>query len=117
MGLKETVGAVPRDEHRFHPGSDRIGLLGHRRSADKEVRDLGQVVASEPEPMTPSDVTGVVREHHHAASDPPHLAQAGDRVLPVMNGGNRHRGVEGPVVERQALGGSDQARRRVRRAL
>jgi hypothetical protein len=46
-----------------------------------------------------------------------HPAQAGNRVLPVMNGANSHRGVEGVVIERQALGTSSQARRRVPEAL
>src|SRR5260370_39601179 len=30
VGLVETVSAVPRDGHRFHPGSDRAGQLGQR---------------------------------------------------------------------------------------
>src|ERR1022692_238885 len=77
VGLEEAVSAVPRNEHRFHPGSDRAGHLGQRRPADAKVSDLGQVVASQPEPIR---VTGVEREHHlerehhHAASDAPHLA-------------------------------------------
>ena len=66
-----------------------------------EAAKLGQVVTSQPELAR---VTGVEREHHHAASNAPHLAQAGDRVLPVMNGGKSHRGVEGLVIERQVLG-------------
>ena len=111
VGLEEAVSAVPRDEHRLHAGSDRAGQLGQRRPADEEVSDLGQVVAGQPEPATPSGVTGVVREHHHAASHAPHLAQAGDRVRPVMNGGERHRGVEGLVLERKALRGGSHARR------
>src|SRR4029453_12094399 len=61
--------------------------------------------------MTPSGVTAVVREHHHAASHAPHLAQARDRVLPVMHGGISHRGVEGLVLERQALRDGSHARR------
>jgi hypothetical protein len=75
---------------------------------------LGQVVAIQPEPVR---VTGVVREHHHAAGDAPHLAKPGDRVLPVINGGESHRGVEGLVLERKALRSSSQTRRRVRGAL
>jgi hypothetical protein len=115
VGLEEAVSAVPRNEHRFHPGSDRAGHLGQRRRADAKVSDLGQVVASQPEPIR---VTGVEREHHlerehhHAANDAPHLAQAGNRVLPVMNGANSHRGVEGLVLERKALRGGSHARRR-----
>src|SRR5258708_2330240 len=27
VGLEEAVSAVPRNEHRFHPGSDRAGQL------------------------------------------------------------------------------------------
>jgi hypothetical protein len=30
--LEEGVSAVPRDEHRFHPGFDRPGLLGQRKA-------------------------------------------------------------------------------------
>src|SRR5258705_691827 len=66
VGLEEAVSAVPRNEHRLHPGSDRGGLLGQRRTADAEVSDLGQVVTSQPEPATPSDFAGVALEHHHA---------------------------------------------------
>src|SRR5450755_3881698 len=87
VGLEEAVRAVPRNEHRLYPGSDRAGQLGQRRPPYEEVSDLRQVVASKPEPTTPSGVTAVVREDHHAASHAPHLAQARDRVLPVMNGG------------------------------
>src|SRR6266705_5687063 len=110
IGLEEAVRAVPWNEHRLHAGSDRAGLLGQRRPADAEVSDLRQVVASKPEPTTPSGVTGVEREDHHAASHAPHLAQARDRVLPVMNGAKGHRGVEGPVLERNALRDSSHAR-------
>src|SRR5215467_3751951 len=112
VGLEEAVSAVPRNEHRLHPGSDRAGQLGQRRPPCDEVSDLRQVVTSKPEPATPSGVTGVVREHHHATGHAPHLAQALDRVLPVMNGGNSHRGVEGLVLERKALRGGSHARRR-----
>ena len=99
------------------PGSDRAGQLGQRcQDSERPLKasELGQVVASQPELAR---VTGVEQEHHHAASDAPHLAQAGDRVLPVMNGAHSHRGVEGLVIERQVLGRSGQARRRVREAL
>src|SRR5205085_12616217 len=82
---EEAVGAIPRNEHQLHPGSDRAGQLGSE--ADAGGSDLGQVVTSQPEPATPTPVTGVAREHHHAASHAPHLAQAGNRVLPVMNVG------------------------------
>ena len=51
--------------------------------------------------MKPSGVSAVVRESPHAASHPLHLAKAGDRVRPVMNGGERHRDIEGLVGERQ----------------
>src|ERR1035438_3935137 len=81
-------------------------------SEGRPTSDLGQVVASKPEPATPSGVTGIEREHHYAASHAPHLAQPGDRVLPVMNGGKSHRGVEGLVLEREALRGGNHARRR-----
>ena len=117
VGLEEAVSAVPRDEHRLRPGPDRAGQLGQRGPAGEKAGELGQVVAGEPEPVTPAGVAGVVREHHHAAGHAPHLAQPGDRVLPVMNGGDGHRGVEGPVRERQALRGGGHARRRARRAL
>src|SRR5439155_17838698 len=110
VGLEEAVGAVPRDGYRLDAGSsDRAGLLEKRWPADEEVSDLGQVVASEPEPTKPSAVTAVVREHHHAASHAPHLAQSRDRVPPVMNGAKRHRGVEGLVLERKALRDSSHA--------
>ena len=72
VGLEEAVCAVPRNGHRLDAGSDRAGLLGQRRQADADVNCLGQVVASEPEPTTPSGVTGVVREDHHAGK--PHAA-------------------------------------------
>jgi hypothetical protein len=116
VGLEQAVSAVPRDEHRFHPGFDRAGQPGQRGqdSAGSRDSELGQVVTSQPELAR---VTGVAREHHHAAGNAPHLAQPGDRVLPVMNGANSHRGVEGLVIERQVLGRSSQARRRVREAL
>src|SRR5215471_15887610 len=111
VGLEEAVSAVPRDEHRLHPGSDCAGQLSQRRPPCDEVSDLRQVVTSKPETTTPSGVTGIVREHHHAASHTPHLTQPGGRVLPVMNGGNSHRGVEGLVLEREALRGGSHARR------
>src|SRR6266700_3227633 len=87
VGLEEAVSAVPRNEQRLQAGSDLAGLLGKRRPPYEEVSDLRQVVASKPEPATPSGVTGVEGEDHHAASHAPHLAQARDRVLPVMDGG------------------------------
>ena len=34
VGLEEPVGAIPRDRHRLHVGSDRASLLGQRRSTD-----------------------------------------------------------------------------------
>src|SRR5215469_3377823 len=106
VGLEETVRAVPRNEHRLYAGSDSTGLLGQRRPSYEEVADLRQIIASQPEPTTPCGLTAVEREHHHAACHAPHLAQARDRVLPMMNGGNSHRGVEGLVLERKALRGS-----------
>ena len=117
VGLEEAVSAVPWNEHRLHAGSDRAGLLGQQRPAYQEVSDLRQVVASKPEPAAPSGVTGVVREHHHAASHPPHLAQASDRVRPVMDGGKSHRGIEGLVLERKALRDGSHARRCARGTL
>jgi hypothetical protein len=44
-----------------------------------------------------------VREHHHATRDAAHLPQARDRVLPVIDRGKSHRGVEGLILERKAL--------------
>jgi hypothetical protein len=117
VGLEEAVSAVPRNRHPLHAGSDRAGLLGQRRPADAEVSDLRQVVASKPEPTTPSSFTGVELEHHHTASHAPHLAQARDRVLPVLDGGNSHCGVEGLVLERKALRGGSHARRCAYRTL
>ena len=53
VGLEEAVSAVPRDEHRFHPGSDRVGQLGQRWPGPDAVgSDLGQVVTSQPEPAS-----------------------------------------------------------------
>ena len=57
-------------------------------------------------------LVGVAGEHHHAASDAAHLAQASDRGRPVMNGGKSHRDVEGLVVEWKAPRGGSYARRR-----
>src|SRR6185503_12691299 len=93
--LEEAVGAVPWDQHRLDPGSDLTGQRGDRRPADQELSDLGEVVASQPEAMEPAGITGVVREHDDSTSDTAHLTQACDRVRPVMNGGERHRSVEG----------------------
>src|ERR1700722_3186182 len=56
VGLEEAVHAVPRDEHRLRPGSDRAGQLGQRRTACDEFSDLGQVVTSQPEPAMPCGV-------------------------------------------------------------
>jgi hypothetical protein len=58
-----------------------------------------------------------VGEYHDPAGDPLHLAQPGDRVLPVMNRGDGHRGVEGLVSERQVLRYSGDAGRGTGRAL
>src|SRR6266508_1170071 len=71
VGLEESVSAVPWNEHRLHPGSDRAGQLGSE--ADAGGSDLGEVVTSQPEPATPAPVSGVAREHHDAASHTPHL--------------------------------------------
>src|SRR5215471_15365923 len=65
----------------------------------------------------PSGLTGVEREYHHAASHAPHLAQARDRVLPMMNGRKSHRGVERLVLERKALRDGSYARRCTRGTL
>ena len=80
--------------------------------AARRGRGLRQVVTGEPEPPAPGEFTGVVGEHHHAAGHALHLAQPGDRVLPVVDGAEGHRGVEGLVGERQALRGGGHARRR-----
>jgi hypothetical protein len=73
---------MPRDEHRFGPGSDRAGQFGQRRPAGPQAGVLRQVVTIEPEPV---GVTGVAREYHDVAGDALHLAQARDRVLPVIS--------------------------------
>ncbi len=114
VGLVEAVGAVPRNGHRLDPGPDRAGQLGQRRPPGDQVGGLGQVVTGQPEPGKPSGVGVVVREHHHPASHPPHFAQPGDRVRPVVNGAERHRGVEGLVRERKASRAGRHARRRAR---
>lgn len=88
-----------------------------RRPVDEKVSEFRQVVAREPEPLKPPGATGVVCEHHHAAGHAPHLAQARDRVLPVMHRTEGHRGVEGPVLERETLRSGGHARRRARRTL
>ena len=113
-GLEKPVRAVPRNEHRLGPGSDRAGQVGQRRPASPEVGVLRQVVTIQPEPIR---FTCIDREHHHAASHAPHLAQARDRILPVIDGRGSHRGVEGLVLERKALGGGRHARRCVCGAL
>jgi hypothetical protein len=56
-------------------GCDRAGQPGQGRSAGPEAGVLWQVVASQTEPI---GITSVMREHHHAASDAPHLAEARD---------------------------------------
>src|SRR5436190_11822161 len=109
VGLEEAVSAIPRNEHRLHPGSDRAGQLGSEAGAGGN--DLRQVVTSQPEPATPTPVSGVASEHHQAARHAPHLAQAGDRIMPAMNSGKSHRGVEGLVLERKALRGGRDALR------
>ena len=117
VGLEETVNAVPGNDHRLHPGVDRARLLGQRRPADEEAGHLGQVVAGEPEPVKPARFGAVVREHHHPTGHPPQLAQSGERVGPVVHGGERHRGVERLVVEREAQRVRRHARRGAGRAL
>src|SRR2546430_13744694 len=75
IGLEEAVSAVPRNEHRLHPGSDRAGQSGSEGDAGGS--DLGDVVTSQPAPPLPAPVSGVARAHHHAASHASHLEQAG----------------------------------------
>jgi hypothetical protein len=79
--LEEAVGAV----HGTSTGSIRPIALAcsSGRPTGHEVSDLGRCHELA---RTGTGLTAVVREHHHAASNAPHLAQAGDRVLPVMNG-------------------------------
>ena len=115
--FEKAVRAVPRDEHRLRACPDRPGQVGQGGPSDQKVGELGQVVAGQPEPLTPSGVIGVVGEHHHAAGHPSHLPQPGDRVRPMMNGADRHRGIEGLVRERQAFRGGGHARRRAGRTL
>ena len=120
-GTPRAGASRPRRSHRHSPTgwapvrsglrSRRPGRAARPDSGAPQVGELGQVVTSQPELAR---VTGVEEEHDDATSDAPHLAQPGDRVLPMMNGAHRHRGVEGLVVERQVLRGSGQARRRVR---
>src|SRR5205085_5554648 len=103
------VCAVPRNEHRLRPGSDRAAELGGEPDAGGG--DFREVVAGEPEPAAPAAVTGVAREDDDPARDTLHLTQAGDGVMPVMNRRESHRGVEGLILERQALRGGSDARR------
>ena len=114
VGVVEAVSALPRNEHRLGPSSDRAGQFGQRRAAVPEAGELGQVVTIQPEQI---GVAGVVGERHHAASDAPHLAQARDRVPPVIDSGKSHRRVERLVLEREALRDGGHARRRSRGAL
>src|SRR5580658_10383103 len=69
-GLVEAIRAVPRNEHRLGPGSDRAGQLGWRRPTGEKVSELGQVVTIQPEQIGVADA----REDHHAASDAPQFA-------------------------------------------
>ncbi len=112
--FEQAVSAVPRDGYRFHAGADGVGHPGERGKRRQHIGELGQVVAGEPEPVHPSGFVGVEREHHHAAGHAPHLAQPRRDISPVVHGGDRHRGVEGLVLERQLLRGGVHARRRTR---
>ena len=105
----------PTGRHRFRPAADRGGQPRQPGRVGEAGR-LGQVVAGEPEPPAPGEFAGVVGEHHHAAGHAPHLTQPGDRVLPVGDGAEGHRGVEGLVLERQVFRGGGHARRRALRA-
>ena len=61
------------------------------------------LVAGEPEPVPPSGLVRVEREHHDPACHTPHLPQPRNRVPPVVDRGDGHRDVEGLILERQAL--------------
>jgi hypothetical protein len=50
-------------------------------------------------------------ERANSVSDAAHLAQTRERVLPVIDGGESHRGVEGLVLERKAFRDGVHARR------
>ncbi len=93
----------------FRPAPDRVGQP-RQPGRVGEAGGLWQVVAGEPEPPALGESAGVVGEHHHAAGHAPYLAQPGDRVLPMGDGAEGHRGVEGLVLERQALRGGGHAR-------
>lgn len=109
VGLEKAVSAVPRNEHRLDLRSDGASQLSSE--TDTGGPDLGQVVASQPKLLMPALIVGVTGEHHHATSNSLHLAKARNRVLPMMDSGERHRGVEGLVCERKALSyGSDTPR-------
>ena len=109
--LEEAVGAVPRDEHRFRPAPDRAGQP-RQPARVSHAGGLRQVVTGEPEPPAPGELASIEGEHHHPAGHAPHLAQPGDRILPVRDGAEGHRGIEGLVGERQALRRGGRARRR-----
>src|ERR1041384_5599659 len=57
VGFKETIGAVPRDEHRLHPGSDCLGQF--TRKANGGGSELRQIVTCQPEPAVPALFTGI----------------------------------------------------------
>ena len=101
VGVKEAVGAVPGDRHGVHSRANRLGALAEGRAARGERGELGEVVADQPEagwqrvvPLKDDDASG----------DAPHLAQARDRIGPVVVGEDRHRGVEGLIGKGQSLG-------------
>src|SRR5581483_4989890 len=77
VGVKEPVNAVPRNRDRLHLCADRFGSLTKTRVARSEGRELGQVVAHQPEA---GKELVVPLENDHALCDALHFTQAGDRI-------------------------------------
>ena len=83
--------------------SEPVNPRDRRVTAALGVDQLGDVVG-EPEPV---ECIAVERQdHHRTARHVTKLAETAHVVGPLMHGDDRHRGVEGRIVERQRLGGS-----------
>ncbi len=113
VGLEEAVGAVQGYRYLGHlcaPTQSRPNrgerwepVLLHRQT-------LGQVLP-QPEAAGGLDVQG--HDHHRPAGDATQLGQTPSRVSPLVNGEDRHGGVNRGVVEGQRLGGGVDRRHRL----